>query len=87
MITGCNSGIGYAIAQIALKEGHNVHALDIVEGEKLKSLEGPKCKIGQLDVTSLESIQRFAKSLGDEPVDILLNVAGQNSCAPKQDPY
>jgi short-subunit dehydrogenase len=33
-------------------------------------------KIHQLDVTSTESIEAFKKDLGDEPVDLLLNVAG-----------
>lgn len=54
-----------------------MYALDAVEGEKLKALEGPECKIAQLDVTSPESIERFKKSLGDEPVDLLLNIAGK----------
>lgn len=43
-------------------------------GEKLKSLSA--AQTSALDVTSQESIDAFKQSLGDEPVDILLNVAG-----------
>ncbi len=47
-----------------------------MDGEKLQSLKGSKCKTTKLDVTSPDSIADFKKSLGDEPVDLLLNIAG-----------
>lgn len=55
-----------------------MYALDAVEGEKLQALKGPKCKTAQVDVTSPESIEKFKQSLGDQPVDLLLNIAGQS---------
>lgn len=54
-----------------------MHALDVNQGDKLQSLAGPKCKTGQLDVSDLESIKAFKAKLGDQPVDVLLNIAGQ----------
>lgn len=58
-------------------KGYTVYALDAVEGDKLKALKSDKCKTAVVDVTSPESIEKFKKSLGDEPVDLLLNIAGQ----------
>lgn len=43
----------------------------------MKALKSDKCKTAVVDVTSPESIEKFKKSLGDEPVDLLLNIAGQ----------
>ncbi|KAI1615040.1 3-oxoacyl-reductase [Exophiala viscosa] len=76
VVTGCNSGIGHAFAQLLIKEGFFVYAVDMTAGEKLKALHGDKCQIGRLDVTSLESIYEFKLSLGDKKIDLLLNVAG-----------
>lgn len=39
----------------------------------MKSLQ---CKTAQLDVSSPDSITAFAKSYGDGPLDLLLNIAG-----------
>lgn len=48
-----------------------------MDGDKLKALKGDKCKTFQVDVTSPESIAKFKESIGDQPVDLLLNIAGQ----------
>lgn len=51
--------------------------MDVNEGEPLRSLSlRPRCTTSQLDVTSPESIARFAQAYGDRPLDLLLNVAG-----------
>lgn len=76
VITGCNSGIGHAFARLLISEGYDVHAVDVNMGEKLKALEGPKCKIARVDVTSPDSIQEFKNSFGDKKLDVLLNIAG-----------
>ncbi|OTB05392.1 hypothetical protein M426DRAFT_10715 [Hypoxylon sp. CI-4A] len=73
VVTGANSGIGHAFAQILIKEGYDVTAVDVNVGEKLKSLQS---KTAQVDVTSPDSIAAFAKSYGDGPLDLLLNIAG-----------
>ena len=62
-----------------LSQGYDVYALDQTLGDKLRSLEGPKCEIGRLDVTDVKSIEGFKNSLGDQKVDILLNIAGKST--------
>lgn len=54
-------------------QGYDVHAVDVQDGEKLKSLN---CQTSQLDVTSQDSINTFAQRYGEGPLDLLLNVAG-----------
>ncbi|KAF2185161.1 short-chain alcohol dehydrogenase-like protein [Zopfia rhizophila CBS 207.26] len=73
IVTGANSGIGQAFAQILVKEGYKVIAADITIGDPIKSLG---CENIQLDVASPESIQSFKSQVGDQPVDLLLNIAG-----------
>ncbi|KAF1938117.1 NAD(P)-binding protein [Clathrospora elynae] len=60
VIAGANSGIGYALAQILVKEGY-------------KALG---CESIRLDTASPDSIASFAKLIGDQQIDLLLNVAG-----------
>jgi hypothetical protein len=48
----------------------------VVVGEKLRSLKN-KADVSELDVTSMTSINTFRLKVGDEPVDILLNIAGK----------
>ena len=50
--------------------------MDVNLGDKLSSLEGPNCQIGRLDVTSIDSIWEFKSSFGEQPLDVLLNIAG-----------
>ncbi|KAF2171331.1 hypothetical protein M409DRAFT_50788 [Zasmidium cellare ATCC 36951] len=76
VLTGCNSGIGYEMAKIAVKDGYKVFALDVVFGDKLESLQQEGCNIGQLDVTSPESIAKTKEWIGNQPVDLLFNIAG-----------
>ncbi|KAI3392889.1 hypothetical protein diail_5022 [Diaporthe ilicicola] len=73
VITGANSGIGHEFAKVLIDAGYDVHAVDVNDGEKLKSLS---CTTSQLDVTSEDSINRFKEQYGDRPLDLLLNVAG-----------
>ncbi|ROW15918.1 hypothetical protein VPNG_02678 [Cytospora leucostoma] len=73
VVTGANSGIGHELAKVLIDAGYKVHAVDVNEGEKLKSLD---CETSHLDVTSQHSIDRFKERYGDGPLDLLLNVAG-----------
>lgn len=81
-MTGCNSGIGHEVAKIAVKDGYKVYALDIVLGDKLKSLESEGCNIGQVDVASPESIAKIRELIGTEPIDLLFNIAGKSKHSP-----
>ncbi|KAK4546802.1 hypothetical protein LTR36_001534 [Oleoguttula mirabilis] len=73
VITGCNSGIGYAFAQILIGEAWDVHACDHEVGPGLQALQA---RLHRLDVRFPESIHAFAAQLQGMPVDVLLNVAG-----------
>jgi len=76
VVTGANSGISYAFANILCDEGYTVYAVDRDEGDGLKALEAKKAHTAQVDVTSPESIHKFKETLGDTPSDLLLNIAG-----------
>lgn len=73
VVTGANSGIGHAFAQILVKEGYDVYACDKILGDKINALG---CKTFELDVSSQDSIKDFAKQLQGKPLDLLLNIAG-----------
>ncbi|KAI9871495.1 MAG: hypothetical protein M1830_002855 [Pleopsidium flavum] len=75
VVTGANSGIGHAFAQILLYEGYEVYATDISPGPKLLSL-GDHAHTVQLDVGSPQSIDSFTQHFGDQELDLLLNIAG-----------
>lgn len=62
------------MSYLTLDQGYKVYALDLNIGDGVKALQG--ATPGQLDVTSMESINKFKASLGDEPIDLLLNIAG-----------
>ncbi|KAK5945608.1 hypothetical protein PMZ80_002813 [Knufia obscura] len=75
LVTGANSGIGNAFAQVLLKEGYKVFAVDRHVGEGLKNLR--EASVGELDVTSPDAIKQFRdKFIQDDPIDLLLNIAG-----------
>ncbi|KAL2356868.1 short-chain alcohol dehydrogenase-like protein [Cryomyces antarcticus] len=75
VVTGANSGIGFAFAQILVRgaSGYDVYACDISLGENIKSFG---CSSFQLDVRSTDSIEAFSSSFGHKPLDLLLNIAG-----------
>ena len=56
-------------------KGYKVIALDRDDGDKIKGLG---CERMQVDVSSPDSIRAFKQkhSANDEPIDLLLNIAG-----------
>lgn len=56
-----------------MEQGYNVIGADITIGDPIRNLG---CQAEQLDVASPDSIQAFKQKLGDQPVDLLLNIAG-----------
>ncbi|KAL9600308.1 MAG: hypothetical protein Q9219_003258 [cf. Caloplaca sp. 3 TL-2023] len=89
VVTGADSGIGHAFTKRLIDEAayqipfkkYTVFALDVVLGQELKNLP---CKSFECDLASAESISRFASTFNslDEPLDILLNVAGIMAAKP-----
>ena len=80
LITGANRGIGLELVKIF--SDHNWQVLACCrhpeQAEELKKLEGSNRAISTfaLDVTDNEAINRLAKGLHKQPIDILLNNAG-----------
>lgn len=75
VITGANRGLGLEFARQFSSAGHEVvgTARNPVAAADLRNLN---VEVQGLDVTREDSCQRFAESLGDRPVDILINNAG-----------
>lgn len=81
LITGANRGIGLALARQYVADGSEVIACcrNPAGAEalgKLVASSGGKVRVMQLDVTDQASITALKHSLGDRPVDILINNAG-----------
>lgn len=73
LITGCSSGIGYALAQAFHARGCVVHAT-ARKPETLAALADQGIRTHALDVTSAESIRACVSGVG--AVDVLVNNAG-----------
>jgi NAD(P)-dependent dehydrogenase (short-subunit alcohol dehydrogenase family) len=83
IITGANRGIGLELARQITARGDTVLAgvRDPGSAGELRalgaSLSDPQAlRIHALDVSNDESVRAFAASLGDEPIDVLINNAG-----------
>jgi NAD(P)-dependent dehydrogenase (short-subunit alcohol dehydrogenase family) len=85
VVTGGNDGIGFAIAKRLAEAGAEVMLAvrSLEKGEAARQQivdQHPEAKIivGELDLASLNSVQRFCDSLlsDDRPIDILINNAG-----------
>ncbi|KAK5055238.1 hypothetical protein LTR84_012988 [Exophiala bonariae] len=86
VVTGANSGIGHAFAIILINEGYKVYAVDKDHGHGLQNLSS-EATTHVLDVASVESIKNFKNVLGDEAIDLLLNIAGVASGPDKDGLY
>ena len=78
LITGAASGIGKAIKDYYLSNGHNVYALDINKIEDQSNLVSFVA-----DITSKDSLEGIKKYLLDNNIelDIIINVAGIHKMA------
>ncbi|EXJ86167.1 hypothetical protein A1O1_06537 [Capronia coronata CBS 617.96] len=87
LITGANSGVGYAATQVLARASEQYHIImasrSLEKATKAKSeieSAGIKGRLStvQLDVTDQESIQKAATSVGQEfgKIDVLVNNAG-----------
>ena len=77
LITGANRGVGLEFAKQYAAEGWRVHGAcrDPGKATALKAIKGD-VQVHPLDVTDEAQIEALAKSLGNEPIDILINNAG-----------
>jgi len=80
IITGGNSGVGYATATALANKGARVivASRDVEKGSSAARAIGGNTEARHLDLSSLASVRRFAESI-DEPIDYLINNAGAMS--------
>ena len=84
LITGATKGIGLAIAEKYLENGHKV----IGTGRSIDALDGLAKRYGEqftgveIDLLDKKLLDEFEKRLADEAVDVLINNAGINRISP-----
>lgn len=74
LITGCNRGIGLELARQLHARGEKVIAVCRNASEELTTLG--VLVIDGIDVSEEASVQKLTQTLGDEPIDVLINNAG-----------
>lgn len=83
LITGANSGLGYATALALARRGARVQLLCRSAERGTQALQdirqqsgNPEVELRILDLSSLASVDRFTTELEDEPIDVLVHNAG-----------
>jgi len=78
VVTGGGSGIGAGLVEAFARQSAETIFIDILESESagLVSTLGGKTRFHKVDLTDLNAIETFFKSLG--PIDVLVNNAGND---------
>ena len=81
LISGAGSGLGRGLSLYFSRKGHRVYATDkdLATAQETASLATSldgRVSAHSLDVTSELDVRNFIRTLGDEPVDVLVNNAG-----------
>jgi 3-hydroxybutyrate dehydrogenase len=87
LLTGAGSGLGRGLAIALAAEGHHLHLADVQADGVAGTIKqigeaGARAMAHQLDVTSSSAIEQFVGSLGDAPIDVLINNAGLQHVSP-----
>jgi short-subunit dehydrogenase len=82
LVTGASAGIGRELATILAREGHDLVLVARREAEladlarELKERYGVDSRVLPADLSQADAVQHLVDSLGDGPVDVLVNNAG-----------
>lgn len=78
VVTGANRGIGLAFVKELLSRGYRVvgGVRKPTEATDLLKLSPNNVRVLPLDLESDSSIDAFKQSIGEEPIDLLINNAG-----------
>lgn len=76
LITGANSGIGFALTKRLLELGNQVFATYHKENEKLKSIKDKNLSIIRLDQKEINETLNFEKKINETPINHIFNCAG-----------
>lgn len=78
LVTGANRGIGLEFVKSFAADGWRVHACarNVEKAKEVRGLEGDVV-CHKLDVTNGLKVASLARSMTEEPIDVLINNAGQ----------
>jgi len=81
LITGANRGLGLGLTQLYLADGWQVQACcrlpaEAVELQELLENSEDRLSVHLLDLENLQTVEAIKDTIGDNPIDVLLNVAG-----------
>jgi NAD(P)-dependent dehydrogenase (short-subunit alcohol dehydrogenase family) len=79
LITGANRGLGLGLARVYLEDGWQVVAAVRRSSAELAALQNGSLDIRQLDLCNDGELAALAGSLGDRPIDVLINNAGRQA--------
>jgi short-subunit dehydrogenase len=81
VITGASSGIGYELARLAAEDDHDlVIAADqpsLIEAKAAFEQNGVRVDAVQVDLSTVEGVDRLLETIGDRPVELLMANAGE----------
>jgi NAD(P)-dependent dehydrogenase (short-subunit alcohol dehydrogenase family) len=79
LITGANRGLGLGLARAYLAAGWRVIAAVRQSSAELEALRSGSLDIRRLDLCDDTELTALAGSLGDRPIDVLINNAGRQA--------
>jgi 3-oxoacyl-[acyl-carrier protein] reductase len=85
VVTGAESGIGYAVSRLMLEGGHRVLGADLKRNREAGAdFDDAAYTFIQTDVTQNDQVQSLFEQVAreDEPIEVLFNCAGVTSLTP-----
>ena len=81
VVTGASSGIGYELAKLCAQDGMNLIIAadrpDLAEAAQALREHGVEVETVQVDLSTVEGVDRLLETIGDRPVELLMANAGE----------